>query len=173
MRKSQLVMALALCAAASASLAATTIAINAVDDKGVGKAIGTISLEDGKDGLVLTTDLKGLTPGEHGMHVHENGSCDAKEKDGKMVAGLTAGGHFDPDTAGKHEGPQGKGHKGDLPPLKVAADGSAKTKLVAPRLKAADLVGRAIIIHEGGDNFSDQPKPLGGGGARVACGVIK
>ena len=35
-----------------------------------------------------------------------------------------------------------------------------------------DVSGRALMIHEGGDNYADEPKPLGGGGARIACGVI-
>jgi Cu-Zn family superoxide dismutase len=42
----------------------------------------------------------------------------------------------------------------------------------APRLSTDDLKGRAIVIHSGGDNYSDTPRPLGGGGARVACGVV-
>jgi Cu-Zn family superoxide dismutase len=45
--------------------------------------------------------------------------------------------------------------------------------LTAPRLKVADAEGRALMIHAGGDNYSDQPKPLGGGGARIACGVVE
>jgi hypothetical protein len=44
---------------------------------------------------------------------------------------------------------------------------------VAPHLEVADAQGHAIVIHAGGDNFSDQPAPLGGGGARIACGVVK
>jgi Cu-Zn family superoxide dismutase len=43
---------------------------------------------------------------------------------------------------------------------------------LAPRLKVADLWGRAIVIHANGDNYADQPKALGGGGARVACATI-
>ena len=166
--------AAALAAVAATALAAsTTVTINAISDKGVGKSLGTVKLEDSKDGLVLTTDLKGLAPGEHGFHVHEHGSCAHQEKDGKTVAGLGAGGHYDPDKTGKHEGPMAQGHRGDLPPLVVAPDGTAKGRLTAPRLKVADAKGRALMIHEGGDNYSDNPKPLGGGGARVACGVVK
>jgi len=94
-------------------------------------------------------------------------------KEGKTVPGLAAGAHYDPANTGKHEGPQGKGHLGDLPALTVAADGTATTAVVAPRLKMADMKGRSLMIHAGGDNYSDQPAPLGGGGARVACGVVK
>jgi Cu-Zn family superoxide dismutase len=54
----------------------------------------------------------------------------------------------------------------------VAADGTAKATLTAPRIKnVAELRGHALMIHAGGDNYSDQPAPLGGGGARLACGV--
>jgi len=90
-----------------------------------------------------------------------------------MTAGMAAGGHLDPAKTGKHLGPYGDGHLGDLPPLVVDADGTAMLPVLAPRLKVKDLKGRSIMIHAGGDNYSDQPKPLGGGGARVACGVIK
>ena len=67
----------------------------------------------------------------------------------------------------------GSGHKGDMPSLTVAADGTAKETLIAPHLKVSDTVGRAFIIHKDGDNYSDTPAPLGGGGARIACGIVK
>jgi Cu-Zn family superoxide dismutase len=56
--------------------------------------------------------------------------------------------------------------------LYVAPDGSATLVLLAPRLKVKDLTGHSLMIHAGGDNFSDEPAALGGGGARVACGMI-
>jgi Cu-Zn family superoxide dismutase len=149
------------------------VPMNLVNEHGVGEGIGTITITEGPQGLVFTPDLKGLTPGEHGFHVHQNPDCGAAVKDGKPTAGLAAGGHYDPAGTGKHEGPQGKGHLGDLPVLTVGADGTAKTPVVAPRLKMTDVKGRSLMIHAGGDNYADQPAPLGGGGARVACGVIK
>lgn len=152
---------------------AVTVTMNKIDAKGIGAAIGSVAFSDGPGGLVIKPNLKGLAAGDHGFHVHENADCGAKEKDGKMVAGLAAGGHYDPTKSGKHEGPKGHGHLGDLPVLVVAADGTAKGQIVAPRLKVADIKGRSLMIHAGGDNFSDQPKALGGGGGRVACGIIK
>ena len=89
-----------------------------------------------------------------------------------MGPGLAAGGHYDPANTGKHLGPYAQGHLGDLPALYVDADGTATTPVLAPRLKLEDLAGRSIMIHAGGDNYSDSPKSLGGGGARVACGTI-
>ena len=66
----------------------------------------------------------------------------------------------------------GKGHLGDLPALKVDASGKATTPVLAPRLKLAQLSGHSLMIHAGGDNYSDSPEKLGGGGARIACGVM-
>ena len=90
------------------------------------------------------------------------------------MPGLAAGGHFDPQQTGNHMGPfSNEGHLGDLPGLFVADDGTATLEILAPRIAVADVAGRALIIHGGSDNFSDAPTPLGGGGARIACGVIE
>src|SRR3990172_2964999 len=91
------------------------INIRAVSTEGVGKQIGTITASDSKWGLLLKPDLSDLPPGLHGFHLHENASCDAAEKDGKMTAAQAAGGHFDPNQSGKHNGPYEGGHHGDLP----------------------------------------------------------
>jgi Cu-Zn family superoxide dismutase len=143
-----------------------------ITPEGVGKPAGTVTLKETKDGVTLEPKLKGLPPGEHGFHVHEKGSCDAAEKEGKKVAGQAAGGHFDPDATKAHKGPAGGGHKGDLPKLEVSEKGDASGKLEAKGLKLADLEGKALMIHAGGDNYSDTPKPNGGGGDRIICGVV-
>lgn len=73
----------------------------------------------------------------------------------------------------KHLGPYGEGHLCDLPALPVSASGAADYQVLAPRLKTlAQSKGRALMVHVGGDNHIDMPMPLGGGGARLACGVI-
>jgi Cu-Zn family superoxide dismutase len=150
-----------------------TVEVHKISTSGVGESIGTIKFSENDSGLVLLPNLKGLTPGAHGIHIHTNPSCDAGMKDGKKEAGHAAGGHYDPQSSNKHEGPKGSGHHGDLPVLNVAQDGTANQPLVAPRLKLADVTNRAVIIHEGGDNYSDKPKPLGGGASRIACGIIQ
>jgi Cu-Zn family superoxide dismutase len=149
------------------------VQMNLVNEQGVGKAIGTVAITEGPKGLVFTPSLTDLAPGVHGFHVHQTPDCAVAMKDGKQVPALAAGGHYDPAAIGKHEGPEGKGHLGDLPALTAGADGKATTAVTAPRLKMADVKGRSLMIHAGGDNYADQPAPLGGGGARVACGVIK
>ena len=150
------------------------VSMNLISADGAGAPIGTIELEDSPEGLLLKPNLKGLPPGAHGFHLHEKPSCAPGEQDGKMAAGIGAGGHFDPANTHQHLGPDiPGGHQGDLPTLKVISDGSATGELLAPHLKVADMTGHALMIHAGGDNYSDQPKPLGGGGARIACGVVE
>jgi len=149
------------------------VKVSLVSDQGIGKEIGTITASDSKYGLILTPQLADLAPGLHGFHVHDKPDCAHAMKDGNAVAALAAGGHYDPANAGKHEGPYGNGHLGDLPALYVAADGKVTLPVLAPRLKVADIRERSIMIHSGGDNYSDTPAPLGGGGPRVACGVVK
>lgn len=149
------------------------VKVNLVNEQGVGKEIGTIKASDSNYGLIITPQLSELTPGLHGFHVHDKPDCSHAMKDGKAVPALAAGGHYDPANTGKHEGPYGNGHLGDLPALYVGADGKATLPVLAPRLKAADIKGRSFMIHAGGDNYADTPAPLGGGGARAACGVVK
>lgn len=149
------------------------VGMSKIDVHGIRASIGTIEFMDTPQGLAILTYLKDLPPGQHGFHVHTHPSCDAKEKDGQPVAGLAAGDHYDPAQTGRHAGPQGQGHLGDLPLLTVTADGRSRQNLTAPNLKVADLKNRSIMIHAGGDNFSDEPKPLGGGGERIACGVVE
>ena len=148
------------------------VRIHKVTAEGIGADLGTVTISQAKDGVQFTPDLKGLEPGEHGFHVHENPSCDAMEVKGKSVPALAAGGHYDPDKTNRHEGPDGSGHKGDLPRLMVNDRGMAVEAVIAPKLTLKELSGHSLMIHEGGDNYSDNP-PMGGGGARIACGIIK
>jgi superoxide dismutase, Cu-Zn family len=131
--------------------------------------VGHITATDTKYGVMFTPNLTGLVPdltaGVHGFHVHENPSCADK--------GMAAGGHLDTKKTKMHLGPYNpKGHLGDLPALYINADGTLSLPVVAPRLKVKDIVGHSLMIHNGGDNYMDDPKPLGGGGPRMVCGVI-
>lgn len=164
-------ISLALSAASFANDKGQTVTMN---DLQSGQSIGSILVSDyDDDGVVFTPNLSGLTPGIHGFHIHQNGDCSAAIKDGKNVLGGAAGGHFDPENTGKHSVPWSEeGHEGDLPTLFVDENGKATQAFFAPEIELDDIKGRAIMIHAGGDNYSDSPKPLGGGGDRVACGVI-
>lgn len=142
-----------------------------VTTKGIGEKIGTVTFEETDKGLVIKPNLKLLPSGEHGFHIHEHPSCEAQKEGDKWVAGMAAGGHLDPSHTGKHLGPHHDGHLGDLPLLVIEQDGPGAT-LIAERLKLKDIENHSVMIHAGGDNYSDEP-PMGGGGARIACGVIK
>ena len=127
------------------------------------KEIGQIVFNDTDYGLLIAPKLSALPPGLHGFHLHQHADCGEH--------GMDAGAHYDPNHSNTHLGPFGKGHLGDLPVLYVNADGTAVTPSLAPRLKTDQLKGLAVMVHAGGDNYSDNP-PLGGGGARIACGII-
>lgn len=158
------------CCGGAAAAAELTVELRAVD--AAAGSHGSVRISESRYGLVFQPALTGLVPGLHGFHVHENPSCASSIRDGVAVAALAAGGHYDPAKTGRHAEPWGDGHLGDLPPLYVAADGRANVPVLAPRLKLSDLAGRSVMVHAGGDNHADHPQPLGGGGARVACGVI-
>lgn len=136
-----------------------------------GKSIGTAVLTEQKDGVKVEVKVSGLTPGKHGFHIHEKGTCTPPDF-------KSAGGHFNP--FHKQHGmdnPAGK-HAGDLPNLEVREDGTAEATAVAAgatlKKGAGSLLkpgGSAIVIHAGpDDNVSD---PAGNAGGRVACGEIK
>jgi Cu-Zn family superoxide dismutase len=165
-------LACGLLVALPAVAAELVVTLDAATASGAGASLGTVRLVETPYGLALYPQLKGLAPGLHGFHVHDKGSCAPAEANGVMAPAQAAGGHLDPAGAQRHGEPWGDGHLGDLPALYVGADGSATQPVLAPRLKLADVKGRALLVHAGGDNHADHPAPLGGGGARVACGVI-
>lgn len=157
----------------AAQAASLEVTINQVSGDGVGESLGQVTISETEHGLVFTPKLSSLPAGIHGFHVHEMGSCEPGMAEGEKVAAQSAGGHFDPGKTGKHDGPYGEGHLGDLPALYVGEDGNANYPVLAPRIKKLDEIkGHALMIHAGGDNHSDDPQPLGGGGKRIACGVI-
>ncbi len=128
------------------------------------KELGIVTAVDTQYGLLLTPNLTGLPPGAHGFHIHQNPSC--------RDQGMGAGGHLDPYHTNKHLGPYNSaGHLGDLPILFVDENGRATLPVLAPRLKLSDIQNHSLMIHAGGDNYSDNPK-MGGGGERIACGVV-
>lgn len=142
-----------------------TVEMNNVSGGLIGESVGTVTIKQVEDGLEFTPNLHGLTylgvNADHGFHVHTNHSC------------TDAGGHYDPQETHSHKGPSDPtGHLGDLPSLYVTNDGTATQSVNAQRLTLADVKGHSLMIHEGGDNYSDTPEANGGGGNRMACGLI-
>jgi Cu-Zn family superoxide dismutase len=165
---------LAIVIAGPALAADITVTIKKATQDGTSDTLGTVVISDSEGGATFKVDLHGLPPGQHGFQVHENDSCGPTMMNGVRIPAGAAGDHFDPDLTYKHAGPNGDGHLGDLPVLEVAANGTAKLTLTAPRIKdIATLRKHSLIIHIGGDNYSDSPSPNGGGGGRFACGEIE
>jgi Cu-Zn family superoxide dismutase len=150
-----------------------TIELREIDLQTAGSTDAKFST--GTKGVEITVTATGLTPGAHGLHLHEVGKCEAP-------GFTTAGGHFDP-------GPQGLAdpdanhpyHMGDLPNLVADASGRATLKATTTRvtlspgpLSLFDTDGTAIIIHGNPDQgATGAPKSGVSGGPRVACGVIQ
>lgn len=135
-----------------------------------GKKIGIAKLTEAKNGVNITVEVSGLARGQHGMHIHETGSCTPPDF-------KSAGNHFNPLNK-KHgtQNPAGE-HIGDLPNLIVMEDGKGDAKALARgatlRKGKTSLLkegGTAIVIHAQPDDY--QTDPAGNSGSRVACGVI-
>ncbi|MCL6613733.1 MAG: superoxide dismutase family protein [Firmicutes bacterium] len=99
--------------------------------------------------------------GPHGFHLHEFGSCTIGDPGDPFLA---AGPHWNPDAQ-----PHGN-HAGDFPVL-FSNHGRARMCFFTDRFKVADVVGRAVIIHENPDDYRTQP--AGASGRRLACGVVR
>jgi len=128
---------------------------------------GTVRFTSEGGGVRVVANLTGLTPGDHGFHVHENGDCSAPDAS-------SAGGHFNP-TNQPHAGRDAEErHIGDLGNLVADADGRAQLDYVDRKLTltgANSIVGKAVIVHAGRDDLKSQPS--GDAGGRVACGKIE
>ena len=130
-----------------------------------GDPIGTVVMQQGSGGFLVTVMVEGIEPGPHGIHIHSVGTCAPDFK--------ASGGHINVDD--KQHGllnPDGPDN-GDLPNIYAAADGTVQaelfTTLVDPEMLMDDD-GSAIVIHENADDHSAQP--IGGAGGRIACGVL-
>lgn len=147
----------------STSLQAKEVIVHMSGTNNTSPINGSVIFTDTPYGLLITPDLTNLPQGIHGFHLHQHPDCN--------MHGMDAGGHFDPNNTNSHQGPYANGHLGDLPVLYVSPEGLANTPVIAPRLKTSDIRNLALMIHHGGDNYSNNP-PLGGGGDRIACGVV-
>lgn len=127
---------------------------------------GTVNFSEADGRLRVEARVTGLTPGEHGFHVHEVGDCSAPDA-------TSAKGHFNP-TAKQHgHHASDEHHGGDMPNLIANAQGEAKYTAELRGLSltgATGVVGRSVVIHADADDYKSQP--AGNSGKRVACGVI-
>lgn len=134
-------------------------------------AKGTVRFRRDGDAVVVTIHVEGLSPGEHGFHVHELGDCSAPDAS-------SAGGHLAPFAAPHGARGAERRHVGDLGNITADARGVATAEFIDSRIalqgvalqQAASILGRSVVVHEGRDDLVSQPS--GNAGARVACGVV-
>ena len=131
------------------------------------KLSGTVTFTEVADGVQVQAEITGLTPGNHGFHVHEFGDCSAADAS-------SAGAHFNP-TNKPHAGPDAvERHVGDMGNVEADASGKAKLEYLDHQISLTNdqqsVIGRSVVIHAKADDLKSQPS--GDSGARVACGVI-
>ncbi|TXG92925.1 superoxide dismutase family protein [Rhodococcus rhodnii] len=149
-----------------------------------GTEIGTVTFTDAGEFVQVSAEVEGLEAGFHGFHVHQVGVCEANSappNGGAPGNFLSAGGHL------HSEGDEGHPAAGDLTSIQVREDGVGELVTTTSGLTLDDLRadgGRAVIVHEGADNFANIPTryapggpdeetlSTGDAGARAACGVV-
>ena len=130
------------------------------------QVMGTVTFTKTEGGVQVIADITGLTPGQHGFHIHEFGDCSAPDA-------TSAGGHFNP-SKNPHAGhDDAKRHEGDLGNIEADSSGKAHLDLTDKMMTMSgemSIIGRGVIVHEKVDDLKTQP--TGNAGGRVACGVI-
>lgn len=147
-------------------MAKVTVAVAVVQGLGENKVKGKVTFTQKEAGVEIVAELSGLTPGEHGFHVHEFGDC-------SMADGKCAGGHFNP-TNSQHGSPDdAKRHVGDFGNIKADESGKALYKRVDKLITLSgshSIIGRSVIVHAKPDDMKTQPS--GDAGDRIGCGTI-
>ncbi len=138
--------------------------ISSLNDSGIS---GTVRFTKLEHGVQVTADITGLSPGEHGFHIHEFGDCNSKNSD-------SIGAHYNP-THHKHGKPGSEdSHVGDLGNLVADENGNAHYEAINKVIKLQgrnSILGRSIIIHADRDDYTTQP--TGASGLKIGCGVIE
>jgi Cu-Zn family superoxide dismutase len=168
MNKMVFVFPLALLASACASTSSQSgpSASAALQARSGSQVSGKLTFTQVGNGVRVTGDISGHTPGAKGFHIHDKGDCSAAD-------GMSAGGHFNP--AGAKHGAPGSGHAGDLGNLVFDASGRASVNVMVDGVSlssgaANNIIGRAVIVHAQPDDLKTDP--TGNAGGRAACGVI-
>ena len=133
-----------------------------------GQTVGAVVLTAAPKGVLLQIEIKGLSPGWHGLHFHEKGDCSKSDF-------TSAGAHTHGAAAAVHGllNPAAN-DTGDLPNIHAGADGVATAQVFSSLTTLAalnDADGSAVVVHASPDDYTAQP--IGGAGPRVACAVVK
>lgn len=143
------------------------VAVTTLEARSNSSIKGQATFTQAGDKVRIVVEVSGATPGQHGLHVHENGDCSAPDA-------KSAGNHFNPGSA-EHGAPdKAAHHAGDFGNLTVGEDGSGKLELLTDQITVnpgtTSVVGRALVLHEKVDDTTTQP--TGNSGSRIGCGVI-
>lgn len=141
-----------------------------LEPKSGSNASGKVKFEETNGIVKVEVNLTGLTPGLHAIHIHEKADCSSAD-------GKSTGGHWNPTMVkhGKWGDSQGY-HKGDIGNFNADENGEGSVSMQTDEWcigcgdEKKDILGKAIIVHEGVDDFTTQP--TGAAGGRVSCGGI-
>lgn len=160
-----LCIAIAGCAGMGPPAPSATASLQATKGNAV---TGTVKFSRQGDKVLVVASVSGLKPGAHGFHIHEKGDCSSGD-------GMSAGGHFNPGARPHGHHGTAAHHAGDMPNLEANAYGNATLTVELDGISigqgAADILGRAVIVHVNQDDYVSQP--VGNAGGRLACGVIQ
>ena len=142
----------------------------ALESKSGSDAKGEVTFVQKGDQVMFQASLTGLEPGSHAIHIHEKADCSSDD-------GKSSGGHWNP-TFKDHGkwGDEAGYHKGDIGNFNVGEDGKGNISMSTDEWcigcddETKNILGKAIIVHQGKDDFTSQPS--GAAGARVSCGGI-
>ncbi|KAF9908766.1 hypothetical protein BX616_011379 [Lobosporangium transversale] len=129
-------------------------------------------LQVNNDVCVVDVTVQGLSPGKHGIHIHELGDTSG--------GATTTGPHYNPTNVdhGDHE----TGHVGDLGNVEVDEKGWGDLVSESKRIKVWDIIGRSMVVTERGDDLGRtetgpaeavaKSKEDGNSGNGIICGII-
>ena len=133
-----------------------------------GKVKGTIILKDTKRGLKLNCNLKNISEGYHGFHIHEFGDISDKAN--------SLGGHYNPEKKNHGNLKSNNSHRGDLGNLIANKNNIVNYNFYVKNLKVKELLGRSLVIHEKRDDLgkgnNKESKKTGNSGKRIGYGII-
>jgi Cu-Zn family superoxide dismutase len=141
-----------------------------LESKSGSTASGTVTFTEDSGVVKMEATLSGLSPGTHAIHIHEKADCTSED-------GKSSGGHWNP-TFEPHAswGAEGGYHKGDIGNFEADENGNGSIAMKTDEWcigcgdEKKDILGKAIIVHQGADDFTSQPS--GAAGARISCGGI-
>jgi len=141
-----------------------------IESKSASTVTGTATFTQQGEEVTLKLDIAGAPEGSRGAHIHATGDCSSAD-------GMSAGGHWNPTNENHGAWENAPHHLGDLGNITVGADGKGSISITTNAWQVGngdagtnDVVGKAIIIHSGTDDFTTQP--TGNAGSRIGCGVI-